>query len=84
MSVELRAWDFPTGGLPPSDLLENVPVYSEALLNKQVDCVLLGVSGAWWFVAFKRAICPSAHTPCPCGGFSFLRLDSTAGSARFA
>ena len=23
---------------------------SEALLNKPVDCVLLGVSGAWWFL----------------------------------
>ena len=28
-------------------LLENVPVLSEALLNKPVDCVLLGVGGAW-------------------------------------
>ena len=26
------------------------PVYSEALLNKPVDCVLLVVSGAWWFI----------------------------------
>ena len=26
---------------------ENVPVYSEARLNKPVDCVLFGVSGAW-------------------------------------
>ena len=36
--------------LPPSPLktlLEHVPVYSEALLNKPVDCVLLGVGGAW-------------------------------------
>ena len=35
--------------LPPSPLntlLESVPVYSEALLNKPVDCVLLGVGGA--------------------------------------
>ena len=30
-------------------LVENVPVLSEALSNKPVDCVLLGVSGAWWF-----------------------------------
>ena len=37
---------------PLSALLENVSVYSEALLNKPVDCVLLGVSvsGAWWFI----------------------------------
>ena len=30
-------------------LLENVPVLSEAPWNKPVDCVLLGVSDAWWF-----------------------------------
>ena len=41
---------------PLSALLENVSVYSEArpeaLLNKPVDCVLLGVSvsGAWGFI----------------------------------
>ena len=29
-------------------LLENVPVLSEAPWNKPVDCVLLGVSVAWW------------------------------------
>ena len=32
---------------PLNTLLENVPVLSEALLNKPVDCVLLGVGGAW-------------------------------------
>ena len=31
--------------------LENVPGLSEALWNKPVDCVLLGVSGAWWFIS---------------------------------
>ena len=30
-------------------LLKNVPVLSEASWNKPVDCVLLGVSYAWWF-----------------------------------
>ena len=38
---------------PLNTLLENVPVLSEALLNKPVDCVLLGVSGAWCIIAFK-------------------------------
>ena len=33
---------------PLNTLPENVPlVLSEARLNKQVDCLLLGVSGAW-------------------------------------
>ncbi len=36
-------------------------VYFEAILNNPVDCVLLGVSGAWWFIAFKRMKCPSAE-----------------------
>ena len=30
--------------------LENGPVLPGALLNKPVGCVLLGVSGAWWFI----------------------------------
>ena len=33
-----------------SVFLENGPVLPGALLNKPVDCVLLGVSGAWWFI----------------------------------
>ena len=52
--------------LPPSPLntlLENVPVYSEALLNKPVDCVLLGVSGAWWFITSLGCAVPR-WTPC--------------------
>ena len=48
-------WPFPY-----NTLLGNVSVYSEATLNKPVDCVLLGVSGAWWVVAFERIACPSA------------------------
>ena len=35
---------------PLHTLLENVSGLSEALWNKPVDCVLLGVSGAWWFI----------------------------------
>ena len=32
---------------PLNTLLENAPVLSKTLLNKLVDCVLLGVGGAW-------------------------------------
>ena len=32
---------------PTNALLKDINVPSEALLNKPVDCVLLGVSGAW-------------------------------------
>ena len=32
---------------PLNTLLKNITVPSEALLNKPVDCVLLGVCGAW-------------------------------------
>ena len=31
---------------------------SEVLLNKPVDCVLLGVSGAWWFITSLGYIAP--------------------------
>ena len=33
---------------PLNTLLENVPVLLQAPWNKPVDCVLLGVSVAWW------------------------------------
>ena len=41
-----------------SVFLENVPVYSEARLNKPVDCVLFGVGGAWWFIASLGCTAP--------------------------
>ena len=47
-------------------LLENAPVLSEALWNKPVDCVLLGVSGAWWarwhccYLLFASTSCSNA------------------------
>ena len=50
MSVSAVALRGPYIAAAPSllnTLLENAPVYSEARLNKPVDCVLLGVSGAW-------------------------------------
>ena len=50
--------------------LENIPVYSEARLNKRVDCVLLGIGGAWCIIAFKSMRCPSADTLCPFCGYS--------------
>ena len=53
---------------PLNTLLEDVPVLSEALLNKPVDCVLLDVSGAWWFITFKIMRCPLAGTLYSCGG----------------
>ena len=43
-------------------------VDSEARLDKPVDCVLLGVIGAWCIIAFKRVACPSADTLYRCGG----------------
>ena len=47
---------------PKNILLENITVPSEALLNKPVDCVLHGVSGAWWFISahFTGIARPSA------------------------
>ena len=40
---------FSVAPFPLNALLEKVPGLSEALWNKPVDCVLLGVGGAWWF-----------------------------------
>ena len=48
---------------PFDTLLENLPVYSEALLNEPVYCVLLGVSGAWWYITFKGWPVPR-RAPC--------------------
>ena len=36
----------------------NVPEPSEALLNKPFDYVLLGVSGAWWFITSLGELVP--------------------------
>ena len=37
----------PNAPFPLNTLLKKITVPSEALLNKPVDCVLLGVCGAW-------------------------------------
>ena len=60
--------------------LENIPVYSEARLNKRVDCVLLGVGGAWCVIAFKSMRCPSADTLCPFGGYSLWDHEGNSSS----
>ena len=52
--------------------LENIPVYSEARLNKRVNCVLLGVGGAWCIIAFKSMRCPGGH-PVPLWWVQSLR-----------
>ena len=60
--------------------LENIPVYSEARLNKRVNCVLLGVGGAWCIIAFKSMRCPSADTLCPFGGYSLWDHEGNSSS----
>ena len=44
--------------------LENIPVYSEARLNKRVDCVLLGVGGAWCVLSLSKGRSVPRRTPC--------------------
>ena len=45
--VGRRILEFVVAPSPLNTLLEDVPVLPETLLNRPVDCVLLGVSGAW-------------------------------------
>ena len=65
-----RTLKFSVAPSPLNTLLENAPVLSEALWNKPVDCVLLGVSGAWCVVVLtplKDSLSLLSDTLSPCG-----------------